>query len=69
MVPAIFLLTFKVKGHGFRMHGTNNYVMIFGRVSVNIRSKPVHSERIYFKAIFMKNSNDLDLPTRKVKVI
>ena len=52
-----FLLTFKVKvkGFSFRIHGTNHYVMIFGRYSVNIRSKPVHIERRYFTAIFNEN--------------
>ena len=68
---SFFLLTFKVnvKGHGFRMHGADDYVMICCRYSVNRRSKPGYIGSRYLTAILMKHSNDLDLPTQKVKVI
>ena len=54
MVPAIFSLTFKVKvnGHGFRMHGTDDNVMICGRYSVSRRSKTGYIESRYHTAIF-----------------
>ena len=34
------LVKVKVKGHGFRIYGTNEYVAIFGSYSVNRRSIP-----------------------------
>ena len=48
-----FLFTFKVKvkGHGFRMHGTDEYVIICGRYPVNRRSKPGNIESRYLTAI------------------
>ena len=59
----------KVKGDGFRIYGTNEYVMIFGSYSVNRRSMPGYIKNRYLKAVLMKYSNNLDLPILKVKVI
>ena len=41
-----------VKGHGFRIYETNDYVMIFGCYSVNRRSKHVYIESRYITGIF-----------------
>ena len=66
-----FLLTFKVKvkGQGFRIYGTTYYVTVFGSFSVKRSPKPGYIDSRYLTAILMQLSNDLDLPTRKVKVI
>ena len=56
MVHVIFSFHFQVQGqwlegHSYRIYGTNDYIMIYGRYSVNIWSKPGnivgkhHSER------------------------
>ena len=58
-----------VKGHGFRIYGTNEYLMIFGSYSVNRRSITGYIKSRYLRAILIKYSNNLDLPTLKVKVI
>ena len=50
-------------------YGTNEYVMIFGSYSVNRRSIPGYIKSRYLRTILMKYSNNLDLPTLKVKVI
>ena len=66
-----FLLTFKVKvkGHGFRIYGTTYYVTVFGIFAVKRGPKPSYIESRYLITILLQLSNDLDLPTRKVKVI
>ena len=58
-----------VKCHGFRIYETSDYVIIFGCYIVKKRSKNVYIENRYMAAILMKHSSDLDVPTRKVKVI
>ena len=59
----------KVKGHGFRIYGVTYYVTFFGSLSVKRSPKPSYIDSRYFTAILMQLSNDLDLPTQKVKVI
>ena len=41
----------KVKGHGFRTYGTDDYVMILVVFSVNRRSKPGNIEIRYLRAV------------------
>ena len=59
----------KVKVHGFRIYGVTYYVTGFGSFSVKRSPKPDCIESRYLTANLMQFSNDLDLPTRKVKVI
>ena len=59
----------KVKGHGFRTYGITYYVTVFGSVSVKRSPKPGYIESRYLTATFNAIFNDLDLSTRKVKVI
>ena len=70
----IFLLTFKVKvkGHGFRIYGTSYHIIICGSffaVKAPNLVTVVYIERRKLRAILMQVSNDLEIPTRKVKVI
>ena len=59
----------KVKGHGFRIYRTTYYVTVFGSFTVERSPKPGYIDSRYLTAILMQLSNDLDLPTRKIKVI
>ena len=58
-----------MKGHGFRTYGTNNDVMILIVILCTESSNLVISNVDTLEQFVMNHSNDLDLPTRKVKVI
>ena len=68
-----FLLTFKVKVKGQRSRlqniGDHLYVTVFGSFSVKRTPKPVIPTVDTSRQLLMRLSNDLDLPTGKVKVI
>ena len=59
----------KVKGHGFRIYGITYYVTGFGSFSVKEVPNLVLSKVDTLRQLLMQFLNDLDLPTRKVKVI
>ena len=58
-----------MKGHGFRTYGTNNYVMSLIVILRTEGSNLIISKVDTLGQFVMNHSNDLDLPTRKVKVI
>ena len=67
----IFLLTFKVKvkGHGFRIYGTSYHVIVFGSFFA-VKRSPKHGHRFISNEDNLGQvSNDLEIPTPKVKVI
>ena len=66
-----FLLTFKVKvkGHGFRIYGTSYHVIVFGSFFAVKRSPKPGNRFISNEDNLGQVSNDLEIPTPKVKVI
>ena len=69
----IFLLTFKVKGksHGFRIYGTSYHVIVFGSFFFfAVKRSPKPGNRFISNEDNLGQvSNDLEIPTPKVKVI
>ena len=74
MVPANFSFDFQGQGQRSKVTaleymGPLIMSLFFGSFSVKRSPKPGYIDNRYLTAILMQLSNDLDLPTRKVKVI